>query len=79
MRKEKSLTRHKPETPVVFMFKRQIPQFLTHVPLKKSQYLFTRDDNTFLMQSCLNVSKDPTVGIDKKDDSFWLRIVVNYK
>ncbi|KAK2427234.1 glutathione S-transferase T3 [Trifolium repens] len=45
---------------------------------KKPRELFTRDDDTLLIQSWLNVSMDPVVGVDQKAVSFWFRIVANY-
>ncbi|XP_058764976.1 glutathione S-transferase T3-like [Vicia villosa] len=48
------------------------------VLLKKLREVFTREEDTLLMQSWLNVSKDPIVGVDQKVDSFWLRIIANY-
>ncbi|CAI8600318.1 unnamed protein product [Vicia faba] len=36
------------------------------------------DEDILLIQSWLNVSKDPIVGVDQKAESFWLRIAANY-
>ncbi|XP_058771944.1 glutathione S-transferase T3-like [Vicia villosa] len=77
---------HEPETPNGFMSERQVPQFSTQVGIenttiekeqrrsvkkKKPREVFTREEDTLLMQSWLNVSKDPIVGVDQKVDSFW--------
>ncbi|XP_058761649.1 uncharacterized protein LOC131635064 [Vicia villosa] len=39
--------------------------------LKKSREQFTRDEDILLIQSWLNVSKDPIVGVDQMAESFW--------
>ncbi|CAL5190426.1 unnamed protein product [Lathyrus oleraceus] len=68
-------------------FSTQVPQFSTQVGTekeervvvkKKSREQFTRDEDIPLIQSWLNVSKDPTVGVDQKAESFWLRIAASY-
>ncbi|XP_058753538.1 glutathione S-transferase T3-like [Vicia villosa] len=48
------------------------------IPLKKTREVFTREEDILLMQSWLNVSKDPIVGVDQKVEGFWLRITDNY-
>ncbi|XP_058758413.1 uncharacterized protein LOC131631659 [Vicia villosa] len=87
-----NFSHHEPETPNGFMSERQVPQFSTQVGIenftidkeqwrpvkKKPREVFTREEDTPLMQSWLNVSKDPIVGVDKKFNSFWLRITDNY-
>ncbi|XP_058783494.1 glutathione S-transferase T3-like [Vicia villosa] len=87
-----NFSHHEPETPNEFMSERQVPQFSTQVGVenitidkeqrrpvkKKPREVFTREEDTLLMQSWLNVSKDPIVGVDQKVDSFWLRITDNY-
>ncbi|KAK2449105.1 glutathione S-transferase T3 [Trifolium repens] len=75
------------------MSKCQIPQFSTQIGLenirledgekssvkkKKPRELYTRNEDTLLIQSWVNVSKDPLVGVDQKAVSLWLRIAVNY-
>ncbi|XP_058762248.1 glutathione S-transferase T3-like [Vicia villosa] len=75
-------------------FSTQVPPFPTQVPpfstqvgtekeervvvKKKSREHFTRDEDILLIQSWLNVSKDPIVGVDQKVESFWVRVAVNY-
>ncbi|KAJ1440018.1 putative glutathione S-transferase [Sesbania bispinosa] len=44
----------------------------------KSKARFTMEEDSFLIQSWLNVSKDAIVGIDQKAKSFWRRIRHNY-
>jgi hypothetical protein len=44
---------------------------------KKHRELFTKDEDTLLIQSWLNVSNDPVVGVDQKTVSFWLSIGAN--
>ncbi|XP_058726702.1 uncharacterized protein LOC131598084 [Vicia villosa] len=75
-----------------FMSERQVPQFSTQVGIenttvekdqrcsvkRKTREVFTREENILLMQSWLNVSKDPIVGVDQKAEGFWLRITDNY-
>ncbi|XP_058788064.1 glutathione S-transferase T3-like [Vicia villosa] len=46
--------------------------------LKKSREKFTRDEDTLLIQSWLNVSKDPVVRVDQKAESFWVSVAANY-
>ncbi|CAI8606909.1 unnamed protein product [Vicia faba] len=76
-----------PETPIGFMSGCQVPPVSTQVGTekeervvvkKKSREQFTRDEDILLIQSWLNVSKDPIVGVDQKAESFWLRIAANY-
>ncbi|XP_050891434.1 glutathione S-transferase T3-like [Lathyrus oleraceus] len=45
---------------------------------KRSREQFTREEDILLIQSWLNVSKDPIVGVDQKAKSFWLRIAASY-
>ncbi|CAI8586142.1 unnamed protein product [Vicia faba] len=63
-------------------FSTKVPPFSTQVGTqvvkKKSREQFTRDEDILLIQSWLNVSKDPIVGVDQKAGSFWLRIAANY-
>ncbi|XP_058764180.1 glutathione S-transferase T3-like [Vicia villosa] len=75
-------------------FSTQVPPFSTQVPpfstqvgteneervvvKKKSREQFTRDEDILLIQSWLNVSKDPIVGVDQKAESFWVRVAANY-
>ncbi|KAI5414550.1 hypothetical protein KIW84_040151 [Lathyrus oleraceus] len=68
-------------------FSTQVPPFSTQVGTekeervvvkKKSREQFTREEDILLIQSWLNVSKDPIVGVDQKAESFWLRIVASY-
>ncbi|XP_058725479.1 uncharacterized protein LOC131596753 [Vicia villosa] len=68
-------------------FSTQVPPFFTQVGTekeervvvkKKSREHFTRDKDILLIQSCLNVSKDPIVGVDQKTESFWVRVAANY-
>lgn len=40
------------------------------VPLKNPREVFIRKDDTLFMQSWLNVSKNPSVGVDKKTTTF---------
>jgi hypothetical protein len=42
---------------------------------KKPQEVLTREEDMVLIQLWLNISKD---SVDKKADSFWLRITLNY-
>ncbi|KAJ1391371.1 putative glutathione S-transferase [Sesbania bispinosa] len=44
----------------------------------KSKARFTMEEDTLLIQSWLNVSKDAIVGIDQKAESFWRRVRHNY-
>ncbi|CAL5204260.1 unnamed protein product [Lathyrus oleraceus] len=68
-------------------FSTQVPPFSTQVGTekeervvvkKKSREQFTRDEDILLIQSWLNVSKDPIVGVDQKAENFWLRIAASY-
>ncbi|KAI5437927.1 hypothetical protein KIW84_023887 [Lathyrus oleraceus] len=68
-------------------FSTQVPPFSTQVGTekeervvveKRSREQFTREEDILLIQSCLNVSKDPIVGVDQKAESFWLRIAASY-
>ncbi|KAI5384778.1 hypothetical protein KIW84_071683 [Lathyrus oleraceus] len=68
-------------------FSTQVPPFSTHVGTekeervvvkKRSREQFTREEDILLIQSWLNVSKDPIVGVDQKAESFWLRIAASY-
>ncbi|XP_058726667.1 glutathione S-transferase T3-like [Vicia villosa] len=68
-------------------FSTQVPPFSTQVGTekeervvvkKKSREHFTRDEDILLIQSWLNVSKDPIVGVDQKAESFWVRVAANY-
>ncbi|XP_050890682.1 glutathione S-transferase T3 [Lathyrus oleraceus] len=75
-------------------FSTQVPPFSTKVPpfstqvgtekeerivvKKRSREQFTREEDILLIQSWLNVSKDPIVGVDQKAESFWLRIAASY-
>ncbi|CAL5192920.1 unnamed protein product [Lathyrus oleraceus] len=75
-------------------FSTQVPPFSTQVPpfstqvgtekeerivvKKRSREQFTREEDILLIQSWLNVSKDPIVGVDQKAESFWLRIAASY-
>ncbi|CAJ2643852.1 unnamed protein product [Trifolium pratense] len=61
-------------------FSTQVPPFSTQVGTekeervvvkKKSREQFARDEDILLIQSWLNVSKDPIVGVDQKAESFW--------
>ncbi|CAK8575687.1 unnamed protein product [Lathyrus sativus] len=65
----------------------QVPPFSTQVGVKKEERVlvkkksreqFTRDEDICLIQSWLNVSKDPIVGVDQKAESFWHRVAANY-
>nr|XP_027186457.1 uncharacterized protein LOC113784446 [Cicer arietinum] len=81
-----------PQIPIGPMPACQVPQFSTQVGFKntiveegeehhgrkKSRELFTMDEDTLLIQSWLNVSKDSIIGVDQKADGFWLRIATNY-
>ncbi|CAI8604673.1 unnamed protein product [Vicia faba] len=79
--------RHEPEIPIGFMSGCQLPPFSTQVGVekekrvdvkKKSREQFTRDEDILLIQSWLNVSKDPIVGVNQKAESFWVRVAANY-
>ncbi|CAK8567666.1 unnamed protein product [Lathyrus sativus] len=68
-------------------FSTQVPPFSTQdgtekevrvVVKKRSREQFTREEDILLIQSWLNVSKDPIVGVDQKAASFWLRIAASY-
>ncbi|KAI5426789.1 hypothetical protein KIW84_032279 [Lathyrus oleraceus] len=68
-------------------FSTQVPPFSTQVGTekeervvvkKRSREQFTREEDILLIQSWLNVSKDPIVGVDQKAESFWLRIAASY-
>jgi len=39
---------------------------------------FSKKQDTLLVQTWLNVSKDPIIGIDQKASSFWLKVKENY-
>ncbi|CAI8609677.1 unnamed protein product [Vicia faba] len=78
---------HEPEIPIGFMSGCQLPSFSTQVGAEKekrvevkknSREQFTRDEDILLIQSWLNVSKDPIVGVDQKAESFWVRVAANY-
>lgn len=82
---EVDFSHREPGTPIGFMSESQVPQFPTqiggeenHSVKKRTRELFTREEDTFLMQSWLNVSKNPVVEVDQKSDSFWVRITANY-
>jgi hypothetical protein len=45
---------------------------------KKPRVGFTQEEDTLLLQSWLNVSKDSVVGNDQKAEVFWLRITQRY-
>ncbi|PNY02171.1 glutathione S-transferase t2-like protein [Trifolium pratense] len=45
---------------------------------KKPRVGFTQEEDTLLLQSWLNVSKDSVVGNDQKAEGFWLRITQRY-
>jgi hypothetical protein len=50
-----------------------------HVLLrKKIRVPFSPQEETLLVQSWLNISKDALVGTDQKVEGFWLRIKDNY-
>ncbi|CAK8536118.1 unnamed protein product [Lathyrus sativus] len=68
-------------------FSTQVPPFSTQVGTekeervvvkKRSQEQFTRKEDILLIQSWLNVSKDPIVEVDQNAESFWLRIAASY-
>jgi hypothetical protein len=54
----------------------ETPQFCTQYGLETINFQPKEDE--LLIQSCLNISKDTIVGIDKKGDSFWKRIGETY-
>ncbi|CAK8563505.1 unnamed protein product [Lathyrus sativus] len=81
--------RHEPKTQplIVFMSESQVPPFSAQVGIekeesrpvkKKSREVFSRDEDILLIQSWLNVSKDPIVGVDQKAENFCLRMANNY-
>jgi hypothetical protein len=45
---------------------------------KQIRASFSMEEDTLLLQTWLNISKDPVVGVDQKAEGFWLRIKDNY-
>ena len=45
---------------------------------KNKRIRFEPPEDELLIQTWLNISKDPIVGVDQKADSFWARIRDNY-
>ncbi|CAI8583691.1 unnamed protein product [Vicia faba] len=51
-------------------------EFFCHEPEIPIGFIW--DEDILLIQSWLNVSKDPIVGVDQKAESFWVRVAANY-
>ncbi|KAL2342201.1 hypothetical protein Fmac_010141 [Flemingia macrophylla] len=45
---------------------------------KKSRVSFSVEEDTLLIQSWLNISKDSIIGVDQTGNNFWIRIRDNY-
>ncbi|KAJ1401235.1 putative glutathione S-transferase [Sesbania bispinosa] len=84
-------TNEQAQTPVASIAESEVPPKsfgvgLENIVINKEQILggrtrpkarFTMEEDTLLIQSWLNVSKDAIVGIDQKE-SFWRRVRHNY-
>ncbi|KAJ1389625.1 No apical meristem-associated, C-terminal domain [Sesbania bispinosa] len=85
-------TNEQAQTPVASIAESEVPSKSFEVGLEnivineeqilggrtKSKARFTMEEDTLLIQSWLNVSKDAIVGIDQKAESFWRRVRHNY-
>ncbi len=83
---------NEPESPIGSISESQVLQFSTQVGLenitlneeeegttkKNKRIRFEQPEDELLIQTWLNISKDPIVGVDQKADSFWTRIRDNY-
>ena len=80
------------ESPIESTTDSQVPVYSTQVGLenvtfmeegerssqKKHRFRFSDEEDKLLIQTWLNISKDPVVGVDQKADSFWGRIKDGY-
>ncbi|KAJ1380471.1 glutathione S-transferase t2-like protein [Sesbania bispinosa] len=85
-------TNEQAQTPVASIAESEVPPKsfevgLENIVINEEQILggrtrpkarFTMEEDTLLIQSWLNVSKDAIVGIDQKAESFWRRVRHNY-